>query len=110
MSHCREFDSSVVTKIKHDLATSFVFFPTGFHSFRSRKEGSWYISTLCKKLKEAGKDVEFTNILTKVQGEVALRTSFSLSNDKCTAQKPCFISMLTKLLYFPTRQRHSALR
>ncbi|KAJ8023166.1 Caspase-7 [Holothuria leucospilota] len=82
----------------------------GFHSFRSRKEGSWYISTLCKKMKEVGKDIEFTNILTKVQGEVALRTSFSSSNDKCTAQKPCFISMLTKLLYFPTRQRHSALR
>ncbi|XP_029018314.1 caspase-6-like [Betta splendens] len=74
----------------------------GFFSFRSTVNGSWYIQDLCKLLEKYGDSLEFTQLLTLVNRDVATRDGrMRINHDYVkTKQMPCFASMLTKNLYF----------
>ncbi|XP_053357973.1 caspase-6-like [Clarias gariepinus] len=78
----------------------------GFYSHRETVNGSWYIQDLCMLLKEYGSSLEFTELLTLVNRKVSHR-SVGVSKDPSSIGKkqvPCFASMLTKKLYFRSKQ------
>ncbi|XP_055364016.1 caspase-6-like [Betta splendens] len=74
----------------------------GSFSHRHTKKGCWYIQDLCKMLERYGDSLEFTELLTLVNREVATRDSGD--NSIKGKQIPCFASMLTKELYFHPKQ------
>ena len=77
---------------------------SGYLSVRVPNEGSWYIQDLCEALRQCGGSLEFTELLTLVNSEVAKR--YVKNNKKAMGKKliPCFVSMLTKKLYFRPKQ------
>ncbi|GAA6075516.1 caspase-7-like, partial [Tachysurus ichikawai] len=64
------------------------------YSWRIPGQGSWFIQALCTVLDESGKQLEIMQILTRVNCMVA---NYSVSVRK---HIPCFVSVLTKELYF----------
>jgi len=77
----------------------------GFYSHRDTRDGSWYIQDLCKSIKQMILDderCEMTQVLTRVNQLVAARcVERSYKFDSVgKKQMPCFISLLTKKLYF----------
>uniref|UniRef100_A0A8C5XFQ9 Caspase-3 n=1 Tax=Microcebus murinus TaxID=30608 RepID=A0A8C5XFQ9_MICMU len=74
----------------------------GYYSWRNSKDGSWFIQSLCAKLKLYAHKLEFMHILTLVNRKVATEfESFSLeATFHAKKQIPCIVSMLTKELYF----------
>jgi len=82
----------------------------GFYSHRDTLHGSWYIQDLCKSIKQMilctdKKDedrCEMTQVLTRVNQLVAARCVERSYNFDSIGKKqmPCFISLLTKKLYF----------
>uniref|UniRef100_W5KSH7 Caspase-6 n=1 Tax=Astyanax mexicanus TaxID=7994 RepID=W5KSH7_ASTMX len=73
----------------------------GFVSFRNKKDGTYYIQKLCTTLQEHGLTLEFTELLTLVNMKLS---ELCLQGKK---QMPCFSSMLTKSLYFKTKEVNS---
>ncbi|NWH24165.1 CASP3 protein, partial [Grus americana] len=74
----------------------------GYYSWRNSAEGSWFIQSLCKMLKEHGRKLELMQILTRVNRKVAEYESCSTRQDfNAKKQIPCIVSMLTKEFYFP---------
>uniref|UniRef100_A0A8B9GM96 Caspase-6 n=1 Tax=Astyanax mexicanus TaxID=7994 RepID=A0A8B9GM96_ASTMX len=73
----------------------------GFVSFRNTKDGTYYIQKLCMTLQEHGLTLEFTELLTLVNMKLS---ELCLQGKK---QMPCFSSMLTKSLYFKTKEVNS---
>lgn len=74
----------------------------GYYSHRETINGSWYVQDLCLLLQKYGDSLEFTELLTLVNRKVSMRTVGN-SNDRNAIGKkqvPCFVSMLTKKLYF----------
>lgn len=67
----------------------------GYKSLRTSDKDSWYINALCDNLKNFGKELEMTELLTRVNFDVASKES-----DSYLKQNPSFTSMLTKLVYF----------
>ncbi|NXW00951.1 CASP3 protein, partial [Fregetta grallaria] len=75
---------------------------TGYYSWRNSAEGSWFIQSLCKMLKEHARKLELMQILTRVNRRVAEYESCSTQQDfNAKKQIPCIVSMLTKEFYFP---------
>ncbi|XP_023683469.2 caspase-6 isoform X1 [Paramormyrops kingsleyae] len=74
----------------------------GYYSHRETVNGSWYIQDLCDLLREHGKSVEFTDLLTLVNRKVSMRSVGRCADHNAIGKKqvPCFCSMLTKKLYF----------
>ncbi|XP_051474928.1 caspase-3 [Apus apus] len=74
----------------------------GYYSWRNSAEGSWFIQSLCKVLKEHARKLELMQILTRVNRRVAEYESCSTRQDfNAKKQIPCIVSMLTKEFYFP---------
>ncbi|NXO30113.1 CASP3 protein, partial [Cisticola juncidis] len=74
----------------------------GYYSWRNSAEGSWFIQSLCKMLKEHARKLELMQILTRVNRRVAEYESCSTRQDfNAKKQIPCIVSMLTKEFYFP---------
>ncbi|KAF1533797.1 Caspase-3, partial [Eudyptes schlegeli] len=74
----------------------------GYYSWRNSAEGSWFIQSLCKMLKEHAGKLELMQILTRVNRRVAEYESCSTRQDfNAKKQIPCIVSMLTKEFYFP---------
>ncbi|NXC20575.1 CASP3 protein, partial [Corythaeola cristata] len=74
----------------------------GYYSWRNSAEGSWFIQSLCKMLKEHARKLELLQILTRVNRRVAEYESCSTRQDfNAKKQIPCIVSMLTKEFYFP---------
>uniref|UniRef100_A0A2K6JPP2 Caspase-3 n=1 Tax=Rhinopithecus bieti TaxID=61621 RepID=A0A2K6JPP2_RHIBE len=78
----------------------------GYYSWRNSKDGSWFIQSLCAMLKQYADKLEFMHILTRVNRKVATEfESFSLdATFHAKKQIPCIVSMLTKELYFITKE------
>ncbi|NXA16049.1 CASP3 protein, partial [Sapayoa aenigma] len=75
----------------------------GYYSWRNSAEGSWFIQSLCKMLKEHARKLELMQILTRVNRRVAEYESCSTQRDfNAKKQIPCIVSMLTKEFYFPS--------
>ena len=79
---------------------------SGYFSFRHTINGSWYIQDLCEALRQCGGSLEFTELLTLVNSKVAKRYVEKSSDQNAIGKKqiPCFVSMLTKKLYFRPKQ------
>ncbi|CAL8272752.1 caspase-6 [Gadus morhua] len=78
----------------------------GYYSHRETVNGSWYIQDLCDTLRSFGESLEFTELLTLVNRKVSLRSVGHAADRSAIGKKqvPCFASMLTKKLYFRTKQ------
>ncbi|KAI6069834.1 Caspase-3 [Aix galericulata] len=73
----------------------------GYYSWRNAAEGSWFIQSLCRVLKEYARKLELMQILTRVNRRVAEYESYSNRPDfNAKKQIPCIVSMLTKEFYF----------
>ena len=79
---------------------------SGYFSFRDPNKGSWYIQDLCEALHQCGGSLEFTELLTLVNSKVAKRYVEKCRDKNAIGKKqiPCFVSMLTKKLYFRPKQ------
>ncbi|NXK54933.1 CASP3 protein, partial [Chauna torquata] len=74
----------------------------GYYSWRNAAEGSWFIQSLCRVLREYARKLELMQILTRVNRRVAEYESCSTRQDfNAKKQIPCIVSMLTKEFYFP---------
>lgn len=74
---------------------------TGYYSWRNAAEGSWFIQSLCRVLKEHARKLELMQILTRVNRRVSEYESYSNRLDfNAKKQIPCIVSMLTKEFYF----------
>ncbi|NXI64823.1 CASP3 protein, partial [Anseranas semipalmata] len=74
----------------------------GYYSWRNAAEGSWFIQSLCRMLREHARKLELMQILTRVNRRVAEYESCSTRQDfNAKKQIPCIVSMLTKEFYFP---------
>ena len=80
----------------------FIFNLSGYYSHRDTAFGSWYIQALCQALDTYGTTLEFTHLLTIVNRLVANRAVERCLQPSMIGKKqiPCFMSMLTKQLYF----------
>lgn len=73
----------------------------GYYSWRNAAEGSWFIQSLCRVLRENARKLELMQILTRVNHRVAEYESYSNRPDfNAKKQIPCIVSMLTKEFYF----------
>ncbi|XP_072478660.1 caspase-3-like [Notamacropus eugenii] len=74
----------------------------GYCSWRNKRNGSWFIQSLCAVFKQYAHKLEIMQILTRVNRKVATEfESFSSDVDlNAKKQVPCIMSMLTKELYF----------
>ncbi|XP_035179722.1 caspase-3 [Oxyura jamaicensis] len=73
----------------------------GYYSWRNAAEGSWFIQSLCRVLREHARKLELMQILTRVNRRVAEYESYSNRPDfNAKKQIPCIVSMLTKEFYF----------
>ncbi|KAI6659841.1 hypothetical protein LOD99_10595 [Oopsacas minuta] len=89
------FDSSDLP----DTADFLIAFPTssGFVSFRSHNEGTWYIKALCDQLTSCHNQYDLMTILTMVNGKVAARRT-----SEGYKQMPAPVTHLRKLVYIRT--------
>ncbi|XP_054753441.2 caspase-3-like isoform X1 [Lytechinus pictus] len=79
----------------------------GYYSWRSLKEGSWFIQAIITVFEKYGTCMDVNQMMTRVNRTVAYRYE-SISSDvryNGRKQMPCFVSTLTKELYFiPKKQ------
>ena len=68
---------------------------SGRSAFRDPTDGSWFIQTVCDVLLRDGRKLEFKECMTRVD----LLVSF-YRESLGQKQSPCFISTMTKSLYF----------
>ncbi|XP_038048042.1 caspase-3-like isoform X2 [Patiria miniata] len=76
--------------------------PEGYASWRNATSGAWFIQSLVRAFEAYGASWEVTRILTLVNRMVALQYESLSVNTFMTRKKqmPCFVSTLTKELYF----------
>ncbi|XP_033114146.1 caspase-6-like isoform X2 [Anneissia japonica] len=74
----------------------------GFYSHRDTGFGSWFIQALTFVMERYGTTMEFTDMLLLVNHIVSQRSVQMCSDPSMIGKKqiPCFISILTKKLYF----------
>ncbi|XP_058456374.1 uncharacterized protein LOC131433793 [Malaya genurostris] len=83
--------------------------PEGYYSWRNPRDGSWFIQSLCKELKENGKLRDLLTLMTGVSRRTAYEfQSFVPHDERMDAKKqvPCIVSTLTKTLYFTKKSRN----
>uniref|UniRef100_A0A182RXU4 Caspase n=1 Tax=Anopheles funestus TaxID=62324 RepID=A0A182RXU4_ANOFN len=79
----------------------------GYYAWRNTDKGSWFIQSLSNELGVNAYRLELLHILIAVSRRVTnLYQSNAPRNGTLYAKKqmPCIVSMLTKLLYFPTQK------
>nr|QQV73915.1 cysteinyl aspartate specific proteinase 6 [Lethenteron reissneri] len=78
----------------------------GYYSHRETVNGSWYIQDLVTALERHGSELELLELLTLVNRMVAARCVDRSNDIKSLGKKqvPCFLSMLTRKLYFRVKQ------
>ncbi|XP_074084996.1 caspase-3-like [Macrotis lagotis] len=81
----------------------------GYFSWRNKRNGSWFIQSLCAMLKQYAHKFEIMQILTRVNRKVATEfESYSFDSElHAKKQVPCIMSMLTKELYFSPKTIHA---
>ncbi|KAK2162969.1 hypothetical protein LSH36_88g00021 [Paralvinella palmiformis] len=74
----------------------------GYYSWRNSTKGSWFIQAMCKMLKQHAYNMNFVQILTRVNYEVAYEFESNASKESMNKKKqvPSIVSMLTKDLIF----------
>lgn len=75
----------------------------GFYSWRNQTNGSWFIQSLCKELRENGFKYDILTLLTFVMQTVSYDfESYVLKDPTMDKRKqiPCVMTMLTHLLRF----------
>ena len=79
-----------------DTADFLIAFPTssGYVSWRSHNEGTWYIKALCEQLEQCHDQYDLMTILTMVNGQVALKKTTDGYK-----QMPAPVTHLRKLVY-----------
>ncbi|XP_071801165.1 caspase-3-like isoform X1 [Asterias amurensis] len=80
--------------------------PDGYASWRNGTAGAWFIQSLVKVLNAYGEIWEITRMLALVNRMVALQYESRSQNTSMTQKKqmPCFVSTLTKELYFKPKE------
>ncbi|KAK9517577.1 hypothetical protein VZT92_022936 [Zoarces viviparus] len=75
----------------------------GYYSWRNTQNGSWFMQSLCEMLLRFNGELELMQIMTRVNGKVALsfESASNLPGYSGKKQIPCIVSMLTKDFYFP---------
>lgn len=75
---------------------------SGFYSWRSTVNGSWFIQSLCLQLKNNYNNYDLLSLLTFVSHHVAIdyQTYVTENNNTLKKQIPCVKSTLTRLLHF----------
>ncbi|XP_022089815.1 caspase-3-like [Acanthaster planci] len=76
--------------------------PKGYASWRNATSGAWFIQSLVQAMEAYGHSWELTRLLTLVNRMVALQYESLSENVFMTRKKqmPCFVSTLTKELFF----------
>ncbi|KAL5018724.1 hypothetical protein ScPMuIL_004446 [Solemya velum] len=96
-------DSSTLRKIPVEADFFFAYSTVaGHYSWRNNQEGSWFIQALCIVLENYGVKMELLHMLTQVNRIVAYEFE-SCTDEEFTdksKQMPCFVSMLTRYVYF----------
>ena len=79
-----------------DTADFLIAFPTssGYVSWRSHNEGTWYIKALCEQLEQCHDHYDLMTILTMVNGQVAMKKT-----TEGYKQMPAPVTHLRKLMY-----------
>ncbi|XP_014870092.1 caspase-3-like [Poecilia latipinna] len=109
LDHGIEMDSAVdETSAKIPVEADFMYgYSTvpGFYSWRNTSNGSWFIQSLCESLNKFSGQLELMQIMTRVNHKVAFHfeSASDLPGFSGKKQIPCFVSMLTKDFYFPTK-------
>nr|XP_015835366.1 PREDICTED: caspase-8 isoform X2 [Tribolium castaneum] len=93
--------SSPVQESVPPIADLFTFWATvpGYGAIRNKKTGSWFIQSLCGKMKELGHKYHFDDICTSVIGDVS-RKKWCQEKDE-VAMVPEKESTFRKLFYLP---------
>ena len=78
---------------------------TGYCSWRSKDEGSWFIQDLIEVFQQNHQELNVLSMLTLVNGKCALKRESRHydpnKNMKC--QIPCIVSQLTKHFYLRSK-------
>ncbi|NP_001098140.1 caspase-3 [Oryzias latipes] len=101
-----EHDAKDDTSEKIPLEADFLFAystVSGYYSWRSTANGSWFIQSLCEMLEKFSKTLDLMQIMTRVNHKVATHFESSSNAPGFSGKKqiPCIVSMLTKDFYFP---------
>uniref|UniRef100_A0A8C5LLU0 Caspase-3 n=1 Tax=Leptobrachium leishanense TaxID=445787 RepID=A0A8C5LLU0_9ANUR len=95
-----EENSSLFTSVDQDFLLAYSTVP-GYVAWKNTINGSWFIQSLCKILKENGNELELQQILTRVNCMVAKEYESSSENK----EMPCVVSGLIKQLYLPVYKK-----
>ncbi|XP_044267938.1 caspase-8 [Tribolium madens] len=93
--------SSPVKESVPPIADLFTFWATvpGYGAIRNKKTGSWFIQSLCDKMKQLGDKYHFDDICTSVIGDVSSKKWCQVKDE--VAMVPEKESTLRKLFYLP---------
>lgn len=74
----------------------------GYYSWRSIREGSWFIQAIITIFEKYGTCMDVNQMMTRVNRAVAYRYESISGDERYNGRKqmPCFVSTLTKELYF----------
>jgi hypothetical protein len=78
----------------------------GYYSWRNTTNGSWFVQALTQVLGEHSNQLDLMTILTMVNRKVAYEFESNVPNDTDFDRKkqiPFIASMLTRLVYFPSK-------
>ncbi|XP_071499316.1 caspase-7-like [Diadema antillarum] len=80
--------------------------PPGYYSWRSLSEGCWFIQALVKAFEKYGTCMELVQMMTRVNRTVAYSYESSTRDARLNGlkQMPCFVSTLTKEVYFTPKK------
>ncbi|XP_002737264.1 caspase-6-like [Saccoglossus kowalevskii] len=81
----------------------------GYFSHRDTHYGSWFVQALSYILATYGNELEICEMLSMVNRMVSQRQVERAVDQEMIGKKqvPCFLSMLTKKLYFPRKVHHT---
>ncbi|XP_037940824.1 caspase-like [Teleopsis dalmanni] len=79
----------------------------GFYAWRNATNGSWFIQSLVKEIKENGKNLDMLTLLTFVNRRVAVDFESCVPDSPIMHQQkqiPCVTTMLTRILRFSDKK------
>ena len=104
LQHCAWF---VCISFNRDNRSNLFLYYSGHYSWRNTTQGSWFIQALIQALgKQEEKMTDLLTLLTIVNRKVAYEFESNVPNDPDFDKKkqvPCITSMLTRLVYFPSK-------
>ncbi|XP_065345597.1 caspase-1-like [Cloeon dipterum] len=78
----------------------------GYSAWRSKDNGTWFIQQLCNQLEKHHEEHDLQTILTFVSCSVAVDYESNVPDNESMHKKkqiPCMVSMLTRLVYFRSK-------